>query len=160
MLSKLALPAYPSEWSTQSAKLPFKGFMDTEIPSIVMLGQTEILRGRPLVGNSNYLNTCFCYIYLLNVLFIFKMTWVVLSQTFVVVKRGGSTMDFYNYRLVLPYTSLTLFIHSLLYWSSMLITKVLCISDTPPHTLLNLVPLLEKVFKTQTKISVSFFFLL
>lgn len=85
------------------------------------------------------------------------MTWVVLSQTFVVVKRGDSTMDSYNYRLVLPYTSLTLFIHSLLYWSSMLITKVLCISDTPPHTLLNLVPLLQKVFKTQTKISVSFF---
>lgn len=69
-------------------------------------------------------------------------------------------MDSYNYRLVLPYTSLTLFIHSLLYWFSMLITKVLCISDTSPHTLLNLVPLLEKVFKTQTKISVSFFFLL
>lgn len=67
-------------------------------------------------------------------------------------------MDSYNYRLVQPYTSLTLFIHSLLYWSLMLITKVLCISNTSPHTLLNLVPLSEKVFKTQTKIHVSYFF--
>lgn len=60
-------------------------------------------------------------------------------------------MDYYNYCLALP------FIHS--HWSSVLVTKVLCTANTHPPPRLML--LSEKVFKTQTKmyVSYSFFFL-
>lgn len=61
-------------------------------------------------------------------------------------------MDYYNYLLALPYAS-----SSIAYWSSMLVTKVSCIANTTPSTL-NLRLLSEKVFKTQTKIYVSYSF--
>lgn len=61
-------------------------------------------------------------------------------------------MDYYNYLLALPYAS-----SFIAYWSLMLVTKVSCIANTTPSTL-NLRLLSEKVFKTQTKIYVSYSF--
>lgn len=62
-------------------------------------------------------------------------------------------MDCYNYCLALPYAS-----SFIAYWSSMLVTKVLCTANTDPSPLFILCFLSEKVFKTQTNIYISYSF--